>query len=773
MKAQKFKTPTTQSSTTQSIKAQSFRRSRGGIAVLATMSLGALAAGCGEDATSPAPTLTYNASLAAFDSCAALDEYIVDAATDALVSGYAYGGYRSDVDFAAPTSDAAGGGGEEGAPNSPGEVTGTNNQELGVDESDMVKTDGNFTYVLVNQTVHVLEAWPAEEMHEVATFDLTGWGDQMFLDGDRLVVFSYVYTGPDPYGWGWGGMPYEEPMDDDIEPPDGPADPLDDGVWFTGTRVTVLDVSDPANPTQAAMFDVQGDFVSARMVDGEVYLVSRSNLINTYSPEFQEIAGTLQYPDIAWDAPMAEREAAAESLRDQVRPLVAEYVAESGRDALIPDMRTSSTDRANMFSCGELMRPGTAAGLSVLSVVGFDPQAPAPSGVGIVADGWQVYGSQQSIYVAQDSRWWNWGTPDDAFTATDIHKFALNGGSPIYQASGQVDGWLLDQFSMSEHNGVLRVATTDQSNFGWAVDVAVGGDVAVSGGGTAEPERTETAPDAAPDADDKSITELREDTSIDANNVFTLRQNGASLDVVGGIRGIAPGERIFAVRFLGDTGYVVTFEQVDPLFVVDLTNPEAPALRGELKIPGYSGYLHPMGDNHLIGIGRDGTDEGQILGVQISLFDVSNPDAPTRVDDYSLAHGDGFYGWSEAEHDHHAFTFYESRGLLAIPVTLEDYGYDDDGYSHFSGIVVFRITEEGISEFGRVSHTMMSHDRYCDDIDDSDPEPVEACADYSYSWWVNMRRSIFADDYLYAISDMGVTASSLDALDDVLAEVRF
>jgi hypothetical protein len=467
-----------------------------------------------------------------------------------------------------------------------------------------------------------------------------------------------------------------------------------------------------------------------------------------------------------------------------VRPILRDYVSSHGRDRLIPDIRTTSSDRANLFTCGELMQPGARAGLGVLSVLAFEPDSPDPTGVGLLADGWQIYGSSNSLYVAQDSRWWYFAGAEDTETTTHLHKFALNDGSPDYQASGEVHGWLLDQFSMSEHDGYLRVATTDESRFGFGSDVATGGGAVGSGtieaGDAVSPaEEPDSEPaegggsEGSSGGEDKDLLDLREDPTVQANNVFVLEQTGSRLVVVGGVRGIAPGEQIYAVRFMADRGYVVTYRQVDPLFTVDLSTPTAPAMRGELHIPGYSGYLHPFGDDHLIGIGRDGTDEGQVLGTQISLFDISDDDNPTRVDTFNLPYGDGTYSWSEAEHDHHAFNFYESHNLLAIPVTLEDYGWEDDTYSHFSGIVVFEVTEDGISEHGRVSHTHMAHDRYCGDIDESDPEPVEACSSWDYAWWTNMRRSVFIDDALFAISEMGVTASDIGALDEVLAEVRF
>jgi hypothetical protein len=132
---------------------------------------------------------------------------------------------------------------------------------------------------------------------------------------------------------------------------------------------------------------------------------------------------------------------------------------------------------------------------------------------------------------------------------------------------------------------------------------------------------------------------------------------------IGAVEGLGKGERIYSVRFVGPVGYVVTFRQTDPLYTVDLRNPAKPVVRGELKIPGYSAYLHPVGDTRLIGIGQDATDGGQVLGTQVSLFDVADLDDPTRVAKYTLA---GAY--SEAEVDPHAFLYWPRTGLLVVPL---------------------------------------------------------------------------------------------------------
>jgi hypothetical protein len=191
-------------------------------------------------------------------------------------------------------------------------------------------------------------------------------------------------------------------------------------------------------------------------------------------------------------------------------------------------------------------------------------------------------------------------------------------GAASYIASGEVPGQLLNQFSMSEYNGDLRVATT---TFPWS---------------------TEQTPTSA---------------------VRILRPDGNELVQIGMVDGLGNNEQIYAVRFLGTQGYVVTFHQTDPLFVLDLSDPTAPALTGELKIPGYSAYLHPVGDGLLLGVGQDASQEGQAQGTQLSLFDVHDPANPQRLSTLSIG------GYSDAEWDHHAFLFWPQDGTIVLPVS--------------------------------------------------------------------------------------------------------
>ena len=211
-----------------------------------------------------------------------------------------------------------------------------------------------------------------------------------------------------------------------------------------------------------------------------------------------------------------------------------------------------------------------------------------------------------------------------------MHRFEFDQQRTPYQGSGFVQGVVNDQFSIDERDGIIRIATTRTT---WQ-------------------DRTDDM--FAPDVWIPPTTD---------NLVSTLRLEGNVLELVGSTPPLAEGERIFSARFLGDLGYIVTFRQIDPLFAIDLSNPESPKVLGELKIPGFSDYMHPLGDNHLLTIGRDVDEETQRdNGTALQIFDVSEPANP------KLAHkalvGEGY---SEANHNHKAFNFYADKGLLAFP----------------------------------------------------------------------------------------------------------
>lgn len=303
---------------------------------------------------------------------------------------------------------------------------------------------------------------------------------------------------------------------------------------------------------------------------------------------------------------------------------------------------------------------------------------------------------------------------------TAIHRIAIEDGKISYEASGSVPGHVLNQFSMDEYSDNFRIATTTGS-----------------------------------------VSRFRGETKS-TNNVYVLDMD---MDVVGKLEDLAPGEKIYSARFMGKRCYLVTFRKVDPLFVIDLKDPKDPEVLGKLKIPGYSDYLHPYDENHLIGLGKEAipADEGDFSwyqGVKLSLFDVSDVSKPKEIAKYEI----GDRGTeSYALHDHKAFLFSKNKSLLVIPILLaeidpEQYPQGVEPYQSgdytFQGAYVFNLdTADGFKLKGKISH-VEGEDAY------------EKSGYYFYSPY-DVERSLYMDDVLYTISKSKVKMNSLDDLEEI------
>jgi uncharacterized secreted protein with C-terminal beta-propeller domain len=578
---------------------------------------------------------------------------------------------------------------DNGGVESPTDYTSTNVQEQGVDEVDFVKTDGDYIYVVHSGKLLIVKSWPAADSEIVATVNLWSHPSGLFLFDDYVLVFSSFSQGGKRFAW--------------------------------GTRLDMIDVSDRHAPAIVRSIEVEGSMVGARMIDGHVYVILSTD-IGIPDAAWQLIHDPdLGLPEVSWDDPQDVREAAAEVARGILQPYIDELVTMLNPEDLIPLMRDRTLaspfpETERLLECSDIYRPAKKAEYSVLSVLHFDlgstdPELTELDGTGLLANGMTVYASSENLYLAQSSRWSWWGRGDLERTSA-IHKFELtaNPEQPVrYLASGEIRGWLLNQFSMGEHEGYLRVATTE---FDWWW------------GGTEDEE------------DQGSLV------SVLADNHW------GELIQVGQVSGIAPGERIYATRFLGDKGYLVTFVQVDPLFTLDLSDPTNPQVVGELKIPGYSAYLHPVDEGHLLAVGMHGDDLGRLGGLAVNLFDVSDFANPILAHQYIIGDEQG-WSWSEALSNHHAFTFH--RDVLSIPAYL---GGGEEG---FSGLLVFDIDiEAGIEELGRVEATSF-----------------EDCWLYSGRCSASMRRSIYIEDYLYALSTAGIKVNELLRPDVEVAAVWF
>jgi len=518
-----------------------------------------------------------------------------------------------DVATAAPVS-----GGTEIGGKVP-DFSGTNVQEIGVDEPDILKTDGRRIFAVTDRTLRVIDVASSTV---TGTLALDGSGHTLLLRGDRVLAISSK-----------GGEFISQPRPVAPEPGFAPTP--------TVTIITEIDVS--GAPKVMRTMEVPGRFVDARLNGAVARLVIDS-------------------------VPQPVEDPGSAGVRDFL-----------GRTVLKSKL-SGKTFRRNLAPCDAVTRPAQFSGLDVLAIltVDLDRGMYSLDRDGVMAGAQVVYGSEGSLYVASHRyvRALETSGQAPANMTTEIHRFDTSDPTKtVYRASGAVPGFILNHYALSEYEGKLRVASTEEPN--WA-----------------------------------NATESQ-------STVTVLDQQGSRLVRIGSVTGLGKGERIYAVRFMGEQGYVVTFRQIDPLYTLDLKDPTAPKVVGELKIPGYSAYLHPVGEGRLLGIGREGT------GVQASLFDVSNPAAPQRLAVHPFGAGS-----TPVENESHAFLYWPQSNLAVIP--LQTYGE-----TPFQGAAGITIGPSTLAEVGRVVHQTNERGQV----------PIE--------------RSFVIGDRLYTLSYLGVQSTSL------------
>ncbi|MEX2280715.1 MAG: beta-propeller domain-containing protein, partial [Acidimicrobiia bacterium] len=558
--------------------------------------------------------------------------------------------------------------------------TESNNQVSGVDEIDIVKTDGNRIYTVVDGVLRIGTVGnPGITMAGSLAFG-DWWPQGILLQGDTVIAVGQI----------WGGDVTPLASDSRIAP----------GYWTSITRIAEIDVSDAANPRTVRTLDMDGSFVSARNVGGSIRLALNSNPVG------------LEFVTPSGGGLQAERQATEAN-----RQIIRNSSIDNWLPYFVLTETNGSTSEGQLVDCNTVMAPNTFAGIDTLSLLAFDIGSGigAWEDAGVVASGATMYATADATYLATQ-RWMDWGIMTEAETAdategitTQIHKFATTGGVPRYVASGEVKGFLLNQFSMDEYAGDLRVASTTSPNDWWMSDES-------------------------------------------ESRVTVLRPNGDTLAEIGMVDELGLTERIFAVRFMGPTGYVVTFRQTDPLYVVDLSNPAAPAVVGELKIPGYSAYLHPVADGRLLGVGQDADEEGRVLGTQVSLFDVTNPADPQRIDQITLEGG-----WSQAEGNHLAFTFVDGTALAPYErwtweIVESDTAKEQSTFD--TGVLAIRVNGDTLSLDG-ILRTELDSAVTLDSEDDwgrIDPYRMVP------------QRTIVIDGYVYTVTAGGIAVHSFDTL---------
>jgi hypothetical protein len=541
--------------------------------------------GGGDSDASPAAYTGSDLSLAG--SCDDLLQWYVDRGVDRVGPygwGYPYD-FRMIEDFGplASPADSAAGSAEahrDQAAKAPAPVratneeSGTNVQEAGVDEPDVVKTDGTTLFRVEDGDLVTYDV-SGSEVVRLASVDLPGStgadGTEILLSGETVVALSH-HGSADEVGYGSSV----------------PAD----------TEVVTLDVSDPAAPEVTHTVEYRSGLVTARLHDGVVRVVLEAGL-----------------PDLDFEEPdrhTTEYEAIRAN-QDVVR------ASEIGD--WLPTVSVDGGPAEQLLDCDQVAVPDEDAGLGTIAVVGFDAPAPdAPSVTGLAVDTELAYASTDQLYLATSPTYdgvigcfdcvepeRGWGDsilpgwiprpglglgpgPDSGDGTSHLYAFDLDGIDTTFAASGEVDGVIRDRWSVDAADGVLRVAVGPSSRTG------------------------------------------------NFNSLVTFRQEGNDLVEAGRLDDLGVGEDIESVRWFDTLAIVVTFRQVDPLYAIDLTDPDHPELMGELKIPGFSAYLHPLGQHRLLGLGQ-GPGENGVWGAQAGLFNVTDLTHPRQLDVLSFGPG--------------------------------------------------------------------------------------------------------------------------------------
>ncbi|WP_141434238.1 beta-propeller domain-containing protein [Bacillus sp. 03113] len=540
------------------------------------------------------------------------------------------------------------------------QVSETNVQVQGIDEADIIKTNGKNIFQISEQKVKIINPYPANDMklESVITFEQNFSPMQLFLYNDQLVII---------------GQSYQEANTQQIERE------IDSKVAMNGqTKVLVYNISNSIQPKKVREIEAEGSYVSARMMDGIVYLISNG------TPDFRALNGR-----------GGKNIDLRPKYKDSVMGKETQFIPYD-EIYYIPDSKEPNYSVIASFNLNE---PNQKTEITTY-----------------LGSGQEIYMSKKNLYLAVE----NWSAapnmekivPENMSVNTNIYKFAINGTKVSFHRTTEVPGHLLNQFAMDEYNDHFRVATT--KGFAW---------------------------------DDKSPS---------ANQLYIFDDN---LQQVGQLENLARGERIYSARFLGDRIYLVTFKETDPLFVIDGSDPTQPKVLGELKIPGFSTYLHPYDENHLIGFGYDTqvvTDgmvskEPRIVatGMKISFFDVS--DFANPKEKFTEVIGDsGTY--SPILHDHKALMIQKEKDLYGFPITVYQNRNDKNNpqVMTFQGAYLYHVdVEKGFTLTQQITQQNNTTE-YPD-------------------WESEIQRIIYIQDQYYALSNTAILSFGGSGITQILS----
>lgn len=577
----------------------------------------------------------------------------------------------------------------------------TNVQVAGVDEPDFVKNDGKYIYLISGDTLTIVDAYPAASAAILSKTVLDDTPRDIFVSGNRLVLLT---TGSPSRDSGDGpdsallmkSMPYY-------------------GGYSSATHAVFYDISDRKMPKVTKDYEIDGDYIDARLIGSNLYLVTREQVYSYRDEEIRvpcvrENAKCVVTPDVYYfDNP--ERSYAFTTITSFDTTSATEkdaktYLVGSGnimyvsQDAMYISYqkyhsiyRRGMVEPAIAISGGGTGSSGSSSGVtSSVLWEDFNQMSDAEK-QRVIAD-----------MKAQEEEKIKKKEIDQSTTA--IHKIAIDNGAIRYSARGEVPGYLKNQFAMDEYNNNLRVATTSN--------------VYTTRG------------------------------SYEYNNVFVL---DSGMKTIGELTHIAEQETIYSTRFMGDRLYMVTFKRIDPFFVIDLSTPTKPKILGKLKIPGYSDYLHPYDKDYIIGVGKEtGTNEWggvSTQGIKLALFDVRDVENPKQVGKVEI--GDAGSD-SAVLSDHKAFLFDKEKNLLVIPAR------------------VVRQDTSGMEKIGR-TQPQVWYGAYVFGVDPASGFVLRGTVEHgtqgeSYYWYGNskneVKRSLYIGDTLYTLSTAKILANPLD-----------
>lgn len=601
----------------------------------------------------------------------------------------AFGLGAGSKDAAQPTVGFGGGGG----------FSATNIQVAGVDEADIVKTDGNFIYAVTGKNLVIASSDDPASAAIVSTTVLASRPQEIYVTGDKLVVFGF---------------------DESVYAGDGRA-----MIYPVNPRVflMVYDISDRAAPKVLKSLSFEGSYTASRMIGQRLYFITTT--YNYYPFDDAAIEKLMSSGDVFYiDTPSAYNATtvsvvnldsleaapaasiylmpAGESVYASTENLYLTYtkylsdyelrmtVAREMMFSRLSDRERARINQINSIDGAILSDDEKAAKINQVIEV-YINRLPNEQRDSILTELNQEFTRRYEALYKQ-------------LETTVVHKIAFDGDKLAYRGSGEVSGRVLNQFSMDEFKGNFRIATTRGQSFFMPFPIIA-----------------------------EKMIAIPAEQRPSYNNVFVL---DADMKQIGALEDLAKGERIYSARFMGERAYVVTFKQTDPLFVIDLSVPSAPRVAGELKIPGFSSYLHPYNENVLIGIGKEAEDRGDqgvdTKGLKVSLFDVSDMSAPKEIANLQIG---GRGSDSSVLYDHKAFLFSAEKNLLVIPATLT--GANSTNYNvEFQGALVLRISPTEIIERGRIGHDST----------------------------ISIQRSLYIGDTLYTVSPNFIQSNRLDTL---------